>query len=156
VFDEYHQGFWPHADVPGAVSYALTHSAPGRAALVGVAAVLLLILAVGPRPIPPAPAGRVERRSPLEHVDALARAYEQIGATRLAARRLVQGVRRRHTAGGARAQSPAEFLVAVSARYPALAGDAALLLRAIDRPLPPAELPAVGRAIANIERTLAS
>jgi hypothetical protein len=155
VFDEYHQGFGPHADIPGAVSYALAHTAPGRMVMALGVAALLLLLAVGPRPIPPAPRTRFERRSPLEHVGALAHAYEQIAATRLAARRLVQGVRRRHSPGARRGADEA-FLAAVAARHPALRRDVELLRAAIDRPLPPAELPAVGRAIATIERTLST
>ena len=156
VFDEYHQGFGPHADISGAVSYTLAHTAPGRAVLALVVAALLLLLAVGSRPIPPAARARFERRSPLEHVGALAQAYEQIAATRLVARRLVQGVRRRHAAGAAHVGSDEAFLAALAARYPALRGEVELLRAAIERPLPPAGLAGVGRAIATIERTIAT
>jgi hypothetical protein len=41
-------------------------------------AALVLLLAVGPRPIPPVDVLRVERRDPLEQIDALAHAYEQV------------------------------------------------------------------------------
>ncbi|MEJ7810563.1 MAG: DUF4350 domain-containing protein [Gemmatimonadaceae bacterium] len=156
VFAEYHQGFGVHANLTRAVWTALRDTPAGRAALqVGIAA-LALLLALGPRPIPPVSRTRIERRSPLEHVGALARAYEQIGATRLATRRLIAGLRRRHPLGAARAGDDEQYLGALKSRYRQLAPDVDLLVAASARQLPPAEFARVARAIANIERTIQS
>jgi hypothetical protein len=95
VFDEYHQGY---GDQPGTVRGIVTYlrrTASGHLVLQLAAAGLLLLFAIGPRLLPPRAAERIERRSPLEHVDALARAYRAVGATRTATTRLVHGVRRR-------------------------------------------------------------
>jgi hypothetical protein len=156
VFDEYHQGYGTHVEIVTVVREVLTRTPPGRVLLQIAAAALVLLLAVAPRPVRPVPRTRIERRSPLEHVGALSRAYEQIGATRLAARRLVRGLRRRHPYGAARARTDEEFLEALRTRHAALAPDVQLLAAAIARPLPPAEFVAAGRAIENIERTLAT
>ncbi|MBX6333692.1 MAG: hypothetical protein IRY91_17745 [Gemmatimonadaceae bacterium] len=106
------------------------------------------------RPIPPSPRRTIERRSPFEHVGALSRAYEQIGATRLATKRLVRGLRRRHTLGATDGMSDAEYLALLAGRKPEVADDAALLRRALETPLPAAEWVAVGGAIDHIERTI--
>ena len=95
VFDEYHQGYGEQpGTVRGIVTY-LRRTASGHFVLQLAAAGLVVLLAIGPRLIPPRAAERIERRSPLEHVDALARAYRAVGATRTATLRLVHGVRRR-------------------------------------------------------------
>ena len=154
VFDEYHQGYGRHASVIGASRWFLAHTVPGRVLLQLIVAALVLLLAAAPRPIAPLPRVTFERRSPLEHVGALSRAYEQIGATRLAARRLVRGVRRRHAHGAWRRASDEEFLQSIAIRHPALTPDVALLLDATRRPLPPAEFLTVSRALETIERTL--
>ena len=154
VFDEYHQGYGRHASVIGASRWFLAHTVPGRVLLQLIVAALVLLLASAPRPIAPLSRVTFERRSPLEHVGALSRAYEQIGATRLAARRLVRGVRRRHAHGAWRRASDEEFLQSIATRHPALAPDVRLLLDATRRPLPPAEFLNVSRAIETIERTL--
>ncbi len=107
VFDEYHQGYGDHpGTVRGIVTY-LGRTASGHLVLQLAGAGLVLLLAVGPRLLPPRAAERIERRSPLEHVDALARAYRAVGATRTATARLVHGVRRRveHSLGARSAVS---------------------------------------------------
>ncbi len=158
IFDEYHHGYGTHANPTRAIRRALTHTAPGRAVLVLVAASLVLLAAAAVRPVAPRGVTVVERRSPLEHVDALARAYSRVGATRLAARRLVRGLRRRHATGAARRGGDDEWLRAVAARHPDVADDAARLERALagqpsgrhaDR-----ELAAVGEAVANLDQRL--
>ncbi|HEX5831694.1 MAG TPA: DUF4350 domain-containing protein, partial [Gemmatimonadaceae bacterium] len=95
VFDELHHEPTLQADPIAAVRRWLTNTPPGRMLLQGAAAAVVLLLAAGARAIAPRPRARAERRSPLEHVSALARAYEDAGATRLASRRLVHGLRRR-------------------------------------------------------------
>jgi hypothetical protein len=160
VFDEFHQGF--RAGRSGArVAWAALWAAPaGRAALQGAGAALLLLLALGPRPLAPRSRARMQRRSALEHVRALARAYEQVGATRTAARMLARGLRRRHRGAGlaappgAGASADESFLAAVGARHPALRADVDHLRAALDHPVDAAMLLEVGQAVARIDDTL--
>jgi hypothetical protein len=113
-----------------------------------------LLLVYGVRPIAPAPRRSIERRSPLEHVGALARAYEQMAATRLATKRLVRGLRRRHPLGATGALDDDGYLSLVSSRKAELASDVDILRASLARPLPANEWVAVGRAIDHIERTI--
>lgn len=154
VFDEFDHGFGAHPGMMDAIIHALRDTAPGRATLALAAAALLLLAAAGARPLAPESHLRTERRSPFEHVGALARAYEQIGASRLAARRLAAGIRRRHSPGGTRPESDAEFLHRLAGRYPAIAPDVDRLLGAAERAVPPDEIPRLADATDHIERTL--
>ncbi len=156
VFDEFHQGFGRHASVSRATWRALILTAPGRMLSQWVAAALILVLAFGLRPIVPRARERVERRSPLEHVGALARAYERVSATRMATRRMVRGLRRRHAHGAWRAGggTDEEFLAALAARHPALAPQIRIVLDATRQRVRAGEFLAVGQAIDHIERTL--
>jgi hypothetical protein len=95
VFDEYHQGYGHMASMPGAISEFLVDHPLGRTLLQLALAALVLLLALGPRPVPPVDVLRVERRDPLEQIDALAHAYEQVHATRTITARLLRGVRSR-------------------------------------------------------------
>lgn len=154
VFAEYHQGFGRHASVTRATREFLGGTAPGRAILALAAAALLLLAAKAARPLVPLARARFERRSPLEHVGALSRAYEQAGATRTAARRLARGVRRRHAHGAWRRADDEEFLRSIATRHPRLAPEVERVIAATQKSVTPAELVQVGRAIAVIERTL--
>lgn len=154
VFDEYHQGFGEHDALLSTIGEALVSTAPGRGLLHLVAAGLLLLLAYGVRPIAPTPRRVFERRSPLEHVGALSRAYEQIDATPLATQRLVRGLRRRYPLGATGALDDASYLALLRARRPELSDDVEVLRTALARPLPAAEWVAVGAAIDHIERTI--
>ena len=154
VFDEYHHGFGRQPSLARAIGILLTETAPGRALAQLTLAVLLLLLAAATRGIVPPSRRRMERRSPLEHVGALARAYEQVEATRTATRRLVHGIRRRHATGAARALDDAAYLHAIAVRHPELAPDVERALAALERPLPPSEFLAVGTGIDHIDRTL--
>lgn len=95
VFDEYHHGYRGDGSVVGAVWRFLREAPAGHAALqLGVAGMLTLLF-LGWRfgaPYPPPPA---RRRSPLEHVEALAGAYRQAGARATARRLLLAGMARR-------------------------------------------------------------
>lgn len=153
VFSEFHQGFGRHASLTRALARGFVGTPIGRALGVLAVAALLLVMSLGIRAMPPMPRQRIERRSPLEHVTALARAYEQIGATRTAARNLVRGLRRRRVAGR-RSITDTELLRAVADRHPAVSPDVDRIIAAMERTTSPAELLAVGRAIANIERTI--
>ena len=75
VFDEYHHGFGTHANTRAVTVRALTRTGAGRTVLQLALAGLLLLLALGVRPVKPQPRHSIERRSALEHVGALARAY---------------------------------------------------------------------------------
>jgi hypothetical protein len=155
VFDEYHQGFGERQSMPGAIRDALLHTAPGRAFLQLVAAGLILLLVYGVRPIAPLKRRSIERRSPLEHVGALARAYQQTEATRTSTQRLLRGLRRRRPLGATGALDDESYLSLVSSRKPELAADVDRVRAALARPLPAAEWVAVGAAIDHIERTIA-
>lgn len=155
VFDEYHQGHGEWAGAAGTLRELFTGTRWGRALLQATIAALVLLVALAPRPLPPAHRDRVERRSALEHVGALARAYEQVGATRLATRRLVRGARRRRAGALAgRGWSDEEWLRDVAARVPDAQGDVRRVLGALERPVSATELLAVGRSIDTIERAL--
>lgn len=155
VFDEFHQGFGIEHTMPGAVRDALLYTAPGRAVLQLVLAALILLLVYGVRPIAPLRRHSIERRSPLEHVGALARAYQQMEATRLGTRRLLQGLRRRRPLGASGALDDESYLSLISSRKPELAAEVDRVRAALVNPLPAADWVAVGGAIDHIERTIA-
>jgi hypothetical protein len=94
-FDEYHHGYRAGGDVTGAVLRFLRREPPGRAVLQLAAAGALLLLLLGRRFGRPEPPPPVLRRSPLEHVEALAGAYRQAGARRTVRTLLLAGMSRR-------------------------------------------------------------
>jgi hypothetical protein len=159
VFDEYHQGYGEQpGTVRGIVGY-LAHTGSGHLVLQLAGAGLVLLLAVGPRLLPPRAPERIERRSPLEHVDALARAYRAVGATRTATARLVHGVRRRvEQALGARSgvSSDEAFLAWAQQRAPARAPDVDLVRQALAQPVSRRDLETVGQALRRREASLTS
>ena len=156
VFDEYHHGFGVHADMPAAVINALTNTPLGRVTLELVAAALVLLLAIAVRPIAPVSIPAVSRRSPLEHVGALAHAYAQVNARALGTGRLVRGLRRRHPLGLPRSLPDSVYLTALRDRIPSAATDVDRILSASTPDLPdiPDRFVTIGAAVANIERTL--
>ena len=157
VFDEYHLGRGQRTGVSGAVQTYLGDTPSGHLVLQLCASGLLLLLAAAPRVLPARDDQRIERRSPLEHVDALARAYLQVGATRTATLRLVRGLRRRVDRGTVRGRAvdrEEAFLARVADTKPALASDVALLRNALARSVSPAEFREIGSAIARIEAAL--
>jgi hypothetical protein len=154
-FDEYHHGAGTHPSVIRAVSGWLANTPSGRVALQILAGGVLLLLALGPRPIAPVQATRAARRSPLEHVGALASAYERVHATRTAARLLTKGVRRR--AGrptGTRATSEEDYLALVAHRLPHLNAEISLVQRGLAQQVSPQELLDITNAVDRIERSL--
>ena len=159
VFDEYHQGFGTHPGTLRAIVVYLAHVPSGHLLLQAFAAGLILLLALGPRTLPPRDPERVERRSPLEHVVALAQAYARVGATRTATTRLLRGVRRRVEPHGARSgaltpeERDAQFLDA-AARAPARAIDIAVIRNALANPVNEREFENVGGALARLEESL--
>jgi hypothetical protein len=153
IFDEFHQGYGDVTGPTDVVWHAMVWTTWGRVATQALIAGLVLLMAVGIRPIAPRARRAIERRSPFEHVGALSRAYEQVRATRLATRRLVRGVRRRHPLGTTAADDT-QYLSLLAGRAPVVAGDVRVLQRAIEQPLSAGEWVAVGGAIEHIERTL--
>jgi len=154
VFDEYHQGYGEQTSMPAVLREALLGTSWGRAILQLGAAALLYLLVIGVRPIAPSSRAHYERRSPLEHVSALSRAYEAIGATGLAAQRLVRGVRRRHPLGTTSQLSDDAYLALLRARAPALGKDIDILTHALAGKPSTEELVSAGAAIDHIERNL--
>ncbi|MGH7710435.1 MAG: DUF4350 domain-containing protein [Gemmatimonadaceae bacterium] len=159
LFDEYHQARGARPGTTRAIVRYLRGTSSGKALThLGVAGVILL-LALGPRSLSPRDPERAERRSPLEHVDALARAYWQVHATRTASRRLLHGVRRRseHRWSGANRDVPDDvFLDWMHERLPQRRDDVALLKRALTTPMPRKELSRVGDALRRLEHDLLS
>lgn len=156
VFDEYHQGYARASSAMRTTAHFLVAHPVGRTLLMIAIAGLVLLAASAPRALPPTDAERVERRDPLEQVDALAHAYEQVGATRTIAARLLRGVRMRAEAGSAaaRARSDAQFLDGAAAADPTLRDDVALIGRALRETVAARDLPEVGAALRRLEDSL--
>jgi hypothetical protein len=150
TFAEFYQR--ENTDGAGTVVWEwLRFSSLGRGVLTLIAAGLLLLLARGRRTLAPVTRLREERRSALEHVDALATAWQAVRGTRTAARMLARGIRRRHAAGRWRTLDDAAFLAALAERHPAIADDAASLQRAMESPPTPSDLPALRASAAHID-----
>ena len=159
VFDEYHYGYGAGArQQQNVLLHALTRTAPGHVTLQVVCAALILLLAIGIRPILPVPQTTIQRRSPLEHVEALARAYATIHATQLGAQRLVRGLRRRHPAGRARRERDGEgdaaYLTAIQARYRIPQQDITTILNATQHVVSDEQFLQTGQAVGRIEETI--
>jgi hypothetical protein len=158
VFDEYHQGFGTHPGTLRTVVAYLSRAASGHVLIQAMLGGLVLLLALGPRALPVHDPERVERRSPLEHVTALAQAYSRVGGTRTATSRLLRGVRRRVERGGrgegnlSAAESDARFLDNVAAN-PAFTDDVALIRRGLSDPLSRREFEDVGSALQRVEHS---
>jgi len=158
VFDEFHHGRGLHPGSVTAIASYLSHTASGRFFATLLVAGVLLLFAVAPRPIIPREPERIVRRSPLEHADALGRAYSDVRATRTAVSRLVSGLRRR-TARSVAADRKADdraFLETIARRYPSVATQAAVLQRGLREQISPREFGLSADAIDAIERTIAA
>lgn len=156
VFDEFHHGRGAHEGSVRAIAAYLSHTASGRLFATLLAAGVLLLLAAAPRPIVPVESERIVRRSPLEHADALGRAYADVRATRTATSRLVSGLRRRagRVIVPGRDADEASFLDAVARRSPSVAPSVAVLQRALSEQISPRDFTQVADAIETIERAL--
>ena len=156
AFDEYHQGYGARPSVFGVTGEFLGGHPVGRALLQVVIAGLVLLLAAAPRALQPQHVERIERRDPLEQVDALAHAYEQVRATRTITARLLRGLRWRVERGGpvARARGDDTFLELAVLRAPSLKDDVALVRHALTDPVTDGDLPDIGAALRRIEYTL--
>jgi hypothetical protein len=160
VFDEYHQGYGPHPGTLRAIVRYLSRAASGHMLAQALAAGLVLLLALGPRALAPRDVERAERRSPLEHVSALAAAYAHVGATRTATRHLLRGVRRRveravrGSGAPRREERDDSFLDSARRDVPGLEPDTLLVQRALAAPVSRREFEAVGGALRRIESSL--
>jgi hypothetical protein len=157
AFDEYHQGFGEQRGTMSAIGAYLVGVPSGRLFFQLLAAGLVLLLAAAPRIIPPHDPEHIERRSPLEHVDALGRAYAQVGATRSATARLVRGVRRRLAGGSVRPGLDASddaFLARAQREAPGLAKEIEIIKKALHSPVSRREFASVGAAIEELELSL--
>jgi hypothetical protein len=154
AFDEYHQGFGRRPTMYALVADFLVDHPVGRALLVLVAAGLVLLLAAAPRPLPPRDRETIERRDPLEQVDALAHAYEQVQASRTVAARLLRGVRARLGESTSRHLSDDAFLAAARDAVPERAADVELIRNALRERITSRDLPEVGAALRRLEDSL--
>jgi hypothetical protein len=93
-FDEFHHGY-REGGVVSAVHGFLTGTGMGRALLQGAVALLLLLLLGAHRLGSPRQEADHRRRSPLEHVEAVAGAYRRARALRTTRRLLLRGLERR-------------------------------------------------------------
>lgn len=158
VFDEFHHGRGVHEGSVTAIGSYLSRTASGRFFATLLAAGVVLLFAVAPRPIIPHEPERVIRRSPLEHADALGRAYSDVGATRTATGRLVSGLRRRNRRSIAadRKTDDRGFLDIVARRHPSLASHTTMLQRGLREQITPREFALLADAIHEIERVVAA
>ncbi len=156
VFDEFHHGYGVHGGSLRAAAIYLGRTSSGHFLVQALVAGLLLLLAKAPRPLPPREATQVPRRSPIEHADALGRAFEDVGATRTATTRLLGGVRRRVGRGVAVSSSASdgEFLNAVERMNPSLSDSVQQIRNAVEHPVPSEQFVLVGSALERIERAL--
>ena len=155
VFAEYYFGYGLHPSIWRAGREWLTRTPSGRTTAQVLLAALVLLAAFAPRPIKPVTTATMARRSPLEHVGALARAYEQVRATRTAAKRLVQGLRRRTMRpSAAQAATDEGLLQGIAQRVPGVRAHTTRVLGALRAPVSPAELIGVAESVDHIERAL--
>ena len=154
IFDEYHHGYGTHPGSLRAIGRYLARTASGHMVGQVLVAGFVLLLAIAPRPIVPRDPERMVRRSPLEHADALAHAYSEVGATRTVVARLVSGVRRRAGRSVSAASDNETFLDAIAASRPALTDDIARVQHALREGSSPRDLAAVGASLQRIEQFL--
>jgi hypothetical protein len=156
VFDEFHHGYGVHGGSLRAATMYLGRTSSGHFLAQALVAGLLLLLAKAPRPLPPREEGPIQRRSPIEHADALGRAFEDVGATRTATARLLAGVRRRvgRSVAVSSGATDDEFLSAVERTTPSLSVAVSQIRVALEQPVPSPQLLLVGTALEQVERTL--
>ena len=153
VWDEYHQGYAEGGSTTAALASWLT-SNPVGLALLQLAAVVFVALAVaGVRFGPPRVAVERRRRSPLEHMEALAAGFEGAGGAETAVALTVAGLRRRLGRGGPFAsEARASWLAALELglRTPAGRNAVRRLQRTIDQPGGPERALAAAQAVEDV------
>ncbi len=153
VWDEYHQGFGEEGSVTGALEAWLAGT-PGGWALLQLAAVLLVGLAVAAVRFGPARAViERRRRSPLEHLEALAAGLEGAAGVETSIGLTVSGLRRRlGRAGVMRPDEQRSWLAALELALPTAAGRDAVrrLQRVIEEPGGPERVLAAAQAVEDV------
>jgi hypothetical protein len=135
VFSEYHQGVQGGRGIFREV-YALAAGTPvGRVLMQGSVVAVLLLLLSGRSFGAPEPEREGDRRSPLEHVEALGRIYQGSASDRAVARRLVLGAVRRSGQRPSGADDELGILRAWSGR-PEVASPSRLAIAALRRDPP--------------------
>ncbi len=153
AWDEYHQGFGQERSLSGAVSGWLERTPLGWAVL-QVVAVLLVGLAVGGVRFGPArPVIERRRRSPLEHLEALAAGLEGAGGVDTAVALTVSSLRRRLGRPGV--LSPGEeraWLATLELALPTAAGRNAVrrLQRVVNQPGGPERALEAAQAVEDV------
>ena len=155
-FDEYHHGFsGGGGPVRALLGYARS-AAPGRALLQLGAVALGLLLLLGRRFGRPRAPRPPRRRSPLEHVDALARVYAAANARRTARDLLVAGLARRLREPQAGRDGDADALLARLEAHPDRGAPARRLAAALAGDAPPLAIAAAIDDVIDPKRPLAS
>lgn len=153
IFDEYHHGFGPSGSLLGAILSWSVRSPWGWAGW-QLAAVALLTLAAGAvRFGPPRRVIERRRRSPLEHVRALANALAAARGHDVAIGMQVQGLRRRLARSGAPARGPlGPWLerLAANLRTPRARAAAATLRSLTSSPQPAAAVLQAAEAVEDV------
>ena len=153
-FDEFHHGYGVHGGSFTAIRMYLSGTPSGRMLAQLALAGLLLLFAAAPRPLAPRDPTHVARRSPLEHADALAHAYASVKATRTATARLLAGVRRRSRGRSRAKDADSAFLATAAAMSPRASKAAEIIGKALERTVPPRQLPEVAAALETLEQEL--
>ncbi len=153
VWDEYHQGFGDETSVTG-VLLAWLESTPIGWALLQLAAVVLVALAVAAVRFGPARSAiERRRRSPLEHVEALAAGLEGAGGVDTVVGLTVSGLRRRlGRVGLLPAGAERAWLAALELALPTPTGRNAVrrLQRTINEPGGPERALAAAQAVEDV------
>ena len=157
VVDEYHQGFGAGGSLLAASAAWLVGHPPGWAILqlVGVALVALAVVAV--RFGPPRAGVERRRRSPLEHLEALAAGLEGAGGVDTAVALAVSGLRRRLGRAGAQSlDAQRSWLAALELGLPTATGRNAVreLQRTINQPGGPERALAAAQAVEDVWQEL--
>ena len=153
VVDEYHQGFGAGGSLLAASAAWLVGHPAGWAILqlVGVALVALAVVAV--RFGPPSAGVERRRRSPLEHLEALAAGLEGAGGVDTAVSLTVSGLRRRlGRAGALSVDAQRSWLAALELGLPTATGRNAVreLQRTINQPGGPERALAAAQAVEDV------
>jgi len=152
-WDEYHHGYGRAGSVSGAVLGWLARS-PGGWAILQLAAVALVALAAAAVRFGPAlTVIERRRRSPLEHLEALAAGLEGAAGVETAVGLIVSGLRRRLSRGGhAPYGDPRQWLLALELASPTPRGRAAVqrLQQIITHPGGPERVLAAAQAVEDV------
>jgi len=154
-WDEYHHGYGREGSVTGAVLGWLTRS-PGGWAILQLVAVALVALAVAAVRFGPAlTVIERRRRSPLEHLEALAAGLEGAAGVETAVSLIVSGLRRRLSRGGFAprgGRDPRHWLLALELASPTLRGRAAVrrLQQITTQPGGPERVLAAAQAVEDV------